>query len=405
VLPTLFAVEDQNTNGRKRDQSPVRPAVVGIVAVVLVLAVVGAAIALKRSGPPAHPEPPTTPPRALGSLDQKPVKSSEKPASVGATNAVNPLQAQFVPQPLQTAQNNENVSQLAAQLNDPNPGVVKTAIKKLAAINSPAAAAALARLLNDAQRSGEARMEAASALGGMSDSSALQALSQAAQSMQDPDMVKDVLDAIGSRDFSETETFFQNYLRSPTVSSELRVAAVEALAQAQGKPTDFLLSLMTDTDPEVKVAAAWALSATESSGNAGPQLIGLLQAEQDPDVRLRIYQALGNQESFDVNAVINALRGETEPDNRIAGLDALAKALRDHPTPELQTFFDQTAIAELKQLALSGDVTGEKVRSVIALIRAGTGGALAAVQAIAQESNDPKVRQTALGGLLARKNP
>ena len=89
-----------------------------------------------------------------------------------------------------------------------------------------------------------------------------------------------MLNALGGREFSETQTFFQNYLRSPNTSSDLRVAAIEALSETKGDPTAFLVSVASDVDSDVRASAAWVLSATEVTGNAGGQLLGLLQSEQ-----------------------------------------------------------------------------------------------------------------------------
>jgi HEAT repeat protein len=191
-------------------------------------------------------------------------------------------------------------------------------------------------------------------------------------------------------------------LRSPTVSSELRVAALEGLSEAKGDPSAFLVSMASDLDPDVRTAAAWALSATDASGKAGTQLLGLLQGESDASVRLRLYEALGNQENADVSSVMAAVQNEKDPSARIAGLDLLAKTLRDNPSPQLQTFFDQTAIPELKQTALTGTSKSDQMAAVVALTRANSDPAMQALQDVAQNSNNPAVRQSA-GSVLANR--
>ena len=110
-----------------------------------------------------------------------------------------------------------------------------------------------------------------------------------------------------------------------------------------------------------------------------------------------MYQALGNQESFDVASVLAAVQKETDPAARVAGLDLLAKTLRDKPSPALQTFFDQTALAELKQMALTGESEDNRMMAVIALRRANTTASQAALQEVAQQSTDPTVSQSILG--------
>ena len=179
------------------------------------------------------------------------------------------------------------------------------------------------------------------------------------------------------------------------VSSDLRVAAIESLWQAKGDPTAFLAGYISDPDAEVRASAAWAMSATDATGNAGPQLLASLQGEQDADVRRRLYQALGNQESFDTSTALALVQRETDPTARLAGMDLLAKTLHDNPTPELQTFFDQTAAPALKSAALTGEHGGERMAAVIALIRASTPSAMSALQDLAQQSTDPRVKDSA----------
>lgn len=300
----------------------------------------------------------------------------------------------------------ECTATLLGLLNDPNQAVVEAAIKGLAQQGSPQAVEALTKLLYDSSRSSALRGEVAAALGTVSQPGIVDTLSQAAANISDPEIVTQIVNALGGRDFAETQAFFQTYLRNPNISSELRVEAVEALSHAQGDPSAFLATIASDVDSDVRVAAAWAMSATETSGNAGAQLLSLLQSEQDPDVRLRLYQALRNQESFDPGLALATVQKETDPSARVAGLGMLAKNLRDNPTPELQSFFDQTAAQELKQMALSGEDPHDRMAAVIALTRAATTpSAQAALVEVAQQSNDPKVKQSAgniVSGLQGR---
>lgn len=288
---------------------------------------------------------------------------------------------------------------LLGLLNDRSEAVVRAAIRAVAQQGSVEGVQALTPFLYDQQRSIDVRADAASALGSMKQAGAVEALTQAAMTVNDSDMVNELLNALGTRDFSETKDFFLNYLRSPNISSELRSAAVEALAQAEGNPTEFLRSILADGDSEVRTAAAWALSATDAKGNAGQSVIGRLQVEDDPDVRLRLYQALRNQESFDVGTVINLLQQEQDSSVRIAGLDLLAKSVRDNPTTESERFFEQKGLPALKNAALNGDTRSERLAAVLALARAGTDSSLAALEELANQADDPKVKQAALGSV------
>jgi HEAT repeat protein len=236
---------------------------------------------------------------------------------------------------------------LLGLLKDPSDAIVQAAIRGLAQLGTPEAVTALTQLLNDPLRSGDLRSEAATGLGNITGPGAMQALTQAAMTLGDEDLVPQVLNAIGGRDFSETQSFFQQYMGS-AVSSDLRVAAIESLWQAKGDPSVFLAGYLSDSDAEVRASAAWAMSATDTACNFGPQLLAVLQGEQDPHVRRRLYQALGNQVSFDTSTALALVQRETDPTARVAGIDLLASSLRNNPTSEVQRFFDQTTTPALK---------------------------------------------------------
>ncbi|HVV02096.1 MAG TPA: HEAT repeat domain-containing protein, partial [Verrucomicrobiae bacterium] len=177
------------------------------------------------------------------------------------------------------------------------------------------------------------------------------------------------------------------------------------LSQAQGDPTTLLVALADDGDTDVRAAAAWALSATGDSGASGPQLLSLVGNETDPGVRARLYQALENQDGLDSNTLLAAVRNEQDPTARIAALDLLAHALRENPTPELENFFEQTAIPQLRQIALSGGDSQTRMSAVIALARGNNLSAQTALREIGQTSADPKIRNAADSaiGILAKK--
>ncbi len=263
------------------------------------------------------------------------------------------------------------VAMLVELLKDSDVAVAKAAIQGLARQQQSQAASALAQLVNDAGSSADLRCDAALALGTIHEPWVLDPLSRAAKESDDADVAAAALHSIGGFDFSDTKNFFQDFLQLPNVSCDLQVAAVEAIAQAQGDPTAFLADLAAkSSDPEIRVAAAMGLSVTEVTGNVGPELLAMLNNEADPDVRLRLYQALRNQQEFDVNAALAMVQKESDSSARVAGYDLLAKTLRDNPNPDLQSFFDQIALPELKQIALNGRSMDERQAAIIALARA-----------------------------------
>src|SRR5262249_32831860 len=149
-------------------------------------------------------------------------------------------------------------------------------------------------------------------------------------------------------------------------------AALETLGQASGEVAPFLLKYLGDSDPEVRAAAALALGTTESRVPANGQLLGMLQQETDPEVRQRLYQALRNQGEYDIRAIQALAQSEHEPAARLASLDLLAAACRQAPSTEALSFFDQTAVPELKDSAINGPELHLRLASVMALRRAQT---------------------------------
>jgi HEAT repeat protein len=280
----------------------------------------------------------------------------------------------------------DGLAMLLGLVKDADQSVARAAVQALAQQDQPQAATALAQLVNDTGASTEVRCEAVAALGAIREPWILEPLSRAAKESHNENIMDAALDAIAGLDFSVTKDFFKDFLQSPDVTSEMRVTAIEALGGAQGDPTSFLADLAAHSpDADIRVAAAMAMSATEVTGNAGPELLAMLANEADPDVRLRLYQALRNQESFDVAAALADVQKESDPSARIAGFDLLAKALRENPTPELKNFFDQTAIPELKQMALNGPTQDDRQAAIIALARAHTPEAMAALSEVGKQ--------------------
>ena len=167
------------------------------------------------------------------------------------------------------------------------------------------------------------------------------------------------------------------------------------MGQTKGDAVAFLISYAADPDAEIRAAAALAMSMTETPGAAGDRLLGLLAAEKDPEVRARLYQALGNQANSDLAAVMRGFASETDPRARIAGLDFLAGNMRAHSTEDWLNYFEQNAVGELKQDALAGATRDQRSAAVVALKRAGTPGASAALQEIALQAGDPRIAEAA----------
>ena len=278
-------------------------------------------------------------------------------------------------------------------LNDPDEVTACGAVRGVARLNSAESVKVLEAALLETHKGLGVRSEAALGLGNLDQPEALQALAKAAITLNEDPVVTQVLQGLGERSFAETSGFFSNYLQSAEVRRDLRVTALEALGKANGDPNPLLIGYVNDHDPEARAAAAWAMSTTEIQGNQAPQLTALLQQEQNPEVRTRLYQALGNQASCDARAVLSLVQGETAAEARLAGFDLMASTLRNEPIPEATQFFDQTAVPELQSLAL------DRLASVVTLRRAGTSESMRALEQIAAGSKDRKVAEAAQAAL------
>jgi len=73
---------------------------------------------------------------------------------------------------------------------------------------------------------------------------------------------------------------FSQYLAAPDTPAEIRILAVEALANSSTEAVPFLLGLAgTDADAELRASAAWAISAHNAVTDLGPALTALAERE------------------------------------------------------------------------------------------------------------------------------
>jgi HEAT repeat protein len=276
-------------------------------------------------------------------------------------------------------------------INDKDEILARGAVRGMALSGDSDAVNSLGGLLFNEQVPLSIRAEAALALGGLNSPDALRTLTRATTEIKDDDVLENVLDGLGKRPFSETEHFFSGYISSQDVSAESKVAAIEALGNAQGDVAPFLLKYLGDPDEDLRAAAAWALSSSDSTGDIGSQLTDALKQETDPNVRTRIYQALENQPNANPQAVLPLVQNESNITALLAGLNFLTGTLRSSPAPEVADFLNQTAVPKLKDAALNSDSSQNRLSAVFALQRAGTPAAIDALHEIAQQTTDFKV--------------
>jgi HEAT repeat protein len=284
-------------------------------------------------------------------------------------------------------------------VHDADQTAARGAIRGLAFRGDAGSAEALHNALFDERMPESVRSEAALALGDVNQPAALESLTEAATQWHDGPLAESALEGLGKRPFSETEDFFRSYLQTPGLSADAKVAAIEALANSSTEAAPFLLSLAGDSDPDVRAAAAWSLIGTGGDTDLSASLVSLLQSEPDATVRSRLYQALANQDALDGSVVLALAEKETAPEARLEALALLAAASRAAPSAEMLAYFNQTAVPELKQAALTDQSSQYRLSSVTALARATTAESTAALTDISHQSTDPRVLEAVQAAL------
>jgi HEAT repeat protein len=269
------------------------------------------------------------------------------------------------------------------------------ALRGLATRGDAEAAEVLAAALFDEKKSVAFRTEAALALGTVQQAAALAALTRAVREIKDETLLENVFDGLGRRPFTETEAIFREFLQRSDVATDSRVAALEALGNTPENCSAFLLDYAADADPNVRAAVGWALTAAENPGAISPQLLSWLQQENDASARLRLYQALANQEAVASSAVLPYVQRETDAEARLAGLGLLAATLRADGNAAALGYFESTAVAELRTAALNSRRLDQSLSAIMALDRAGTPAAMTTLNDIAQNTQDTALRAAA----------
>ncbi len=285
---------------------------------------------------------------------------------------------------------------LASLLRDHDESVVRGAVRGLAAMADTEAVKLLSEIIGDRQRSHTVRLEAALALGEVGTPDAYEPLIKLSRNRQDREIAEAVLSGLGRQPFDRTEQFFRAYLESAKVDSDMRVLALESLGQTTGDVTPFLATFLTSKDADARAAAAWALANLDEPGNATRQLVSQLQAETQPEVRTRLYQALENQETPDPASLVPLIVSDGDTTARVAGMKFLATQLAfDEGNQALAKQFDDVVVPQLAALTINGEDFQIRLGSVIALRQARTPQSLRALDTIAVQSREAQIVRAA----------
>ena len=288
-------------------------------------------------------------------------------------------------------------------LGDENVEARMAAIRGLSVIGGDDVTETLSALLRNERESARIRLEAAAGLGTVGTTEAQKILVQTLHERTSRDLTAEVLNSLGRFQFSAVAGTFEEYLNAPDTPASLRVVAAEALAESSSDAAPFLLTVMkTERNPEVRGAAAWAISSHQAVDNLGAALADATQQESNADVRRRLYEALLPQAEIPVDRLWSTVRAEEDVASRVAGFNALGTGVSRAPDSPWALTFDQEIVPELLHIATEPNSLNLQMRAVFALRRAQTPAAQDALQIIARQSRS-QVATAARNGLRPPK--
>ena len=277
-------------------------------------------------------------------------------------------------------------------LRDESEDVIRGAIRGLAAKGDRDAVDALSTLVQNPKLSNAIRAEAATGLGEIQGGDSLGTLVRLVSEVNEREITEALLSGLGRLPIEQTQDFFQRYLESSETEIDLRVAALEALGESAGAAAPFLVKYLQSEQAEIRAAAAWAIANLETPGDVAGTLIARLRSESESEVRVRLYQALQNQERFDVG-VTSVIAAEQDPAARLAGYQVLAREVAGGRDSALAVQFDQIVVPRLAELAISGASMNERLNAVVALKQANTPETIRALAGISAQSGEAKIVQ------------
>jgi HEAT repeat protein len=282
-------------------------------------------------------------------------------------------------------------------LEDGNEEVVCGAIRGLQGFTEDYAVEALVSLVNFSQSSSKVKSEVIASLGEIKNPTATQVLVDLYKTFSEQGNVSflaEIVTAAGHRDIEQIRPFLENVLNDERSDASVRLALAESLENSSQQVSFLLLPLLQDPDNQVREAAAWSLATTETTGDIASELITAVKQEMDSEVRKRLFQALQEQENFNVAEILPIISAETDVSAKIAGYDVVSTRLYEKDT-QTQNWFIEQALPILKDAALNGEKLSVRLSAVIVLKKAGISESEHVLAEIAEISTDPKVVRAA----------
>ncbi|MBL9118004.1 MAG: HEAT repeat domain-containing protein [Verrucomicrobiaceae bacterium] len=275
------------------------------------------------------------------------------------------------------------------------------AIRLMGDLSTAAAVNTLEMIAADANWPAELRKEAIQSLRRIHTSRAARALENLLPHVvTDEELLTETYAALGDHPWNEIEDVFEPVLREGSTStSTVRIAATEALSRSTAEALPTLHRLVeSDSDADVRAAAAWAMSCVRADQTYGPALAELAKKEPEIMVRRRIYEALLVQTDNPAADMAPLIHAEQDISARVAGLNALGDSVGRSMDEKKMAVFDAEDVPELVRIAHSEETLNLRMRAVFALRRAGTAAALNALTQISKTHPTPQVARAAYNG-------
>ncbi len=268
--------------------------------------------------------------------------------------------------------------------------IVCAALRGLAKMDHSADLALFSNFLLLTEASLGIRAEAAMALGTLTSTEAGEQLVAAYRTVgPGADVLREALiNGLGQRDISETESFFREVLANET-NAEHRLSIVETVSEAKGDTAPFLSDCLRDADSELRAEAAWNMGMLD--GEHGDVLCEHLKTETDSEVRKRLYEALDDQEIIDVPLVLARSLQEEDVEVQLAAYTLVATRLDDIEDVAERKSAELELIGEFERMAVESETLNQRLRAVIGLRRMQTEGSGAALDRLIGQSTDPRV--------------
>ena len=230
----------------------------------------------------------------------------------------------------------------------------RAAIRGLAMTNRDIDILFLESLIGDSQLAVEETTEAALALGASKSLLATQSLMRAYDNATSEEVIECVLIGLAQRPFAQTERFFNELLSRSEVPAIQKQDAIQSLGQFDSVNDAFFEPLLANSDPAVRQGAYQGIAALSQS-NLGPRLLSALKIENEPAIRIHIYEALASKAAGDFHSLSQIAKRETEPSLVACAGRAVARCLiGNSASASTVSAFEADWVPELAKIAMDG---------------------------------------------------